>query len=184
MKSAWQLLWERWGDPAHPAEWDGREGGGRGSQRFWEYLWALNEVWLCPDVRRVLDVGCGKEQFFCTLLSDSGISKVVGIDPECGTPTLEEWRWKTQEEFDVVVCISVLEHIARPEEFCLVLDSIAAPIVLTCELGEGCITMPVLYKCLNQFTRHHMAKMELCPVVADGSNGKWRPFGIVLDCNE
>lgn len=183
MKSASQVLWERWGDPAHPAEWDGREGGGRGSQRFWEYLWAINRIRQMKP-RSVLDVGCGKNSFLCRLLHDSGID-IIGMDPEIGTLPLEEWVLHDKVTTDVVTCISVLEHVLNPEAFCTALDSISSPVIMTLELGEGCITMPILYRCLNRFRNHYMAKMEACPVVADNSmNGQWRPLGIVLDCNK
>lgn len=183
-----QRLWEWWGDPNHPAEWDGREGGGKGSQRFWEYLWAIDNL---PPSTRLLDVGSGETLFFPALLR-SGINHVYSVDP--ATDGLNHRRM-TLEKFiehggtqpwDCVTCISVLEHVEDKPGFCRALDSLKAPIILTCELSyeADVVTMPMLYECLNQFKKHHITKMESCPVWADNSyGGKWRPFGIYLEVN-
>lgn len=190
MPTLTQLLWERWGTAEHPAEWDGREGGGRGSQRFWEYLWTLNQI-NPPDVR-VLDVGGGETLFFFNLLS-GGIHIVEIVDPlvEPG-----DFRAKMDlvtyvaarppsHNYDIVTCVSVLEHVERKEEFCAALDTFRCRIVMTFELGPGCIEMSEMYRLLLQFKRHHITKMESCPVLADNSKvDLWRPIGIVLEPNQ
>jgi len=52
-------LWRRYGDPAYPAEWDGVVyGGGKLSQRYWEYHQAVELLELTPD-SVVLDIGGG-----------------------------------------------------------------------------------------------------------------------------
>jgi hypothetical protein len=52
-------LWQRYGSAAHPAEWDGKVyGGGKLSQRFWEYHQAIELLELTPD-SVVLDIGGG-----------------------------------------------------------------------------------------------------------------------------
>lgn len=181
MKSLKQLLWERWGTAEHPAEWDGREAGGRGSQRFWEYLWTINQL---GPAGCVLDAGCGKPMFFVNLLAAAGLA-VRGVDPDVDGITLEDYvRQDAPKDFDVVTCISVLEHIDDKEAFCDALDTFNAPIVLTFEFGAGCIEIPMAYKCLARFKRHHLSRMDLCPVWADNSAfDKWRPMGVVLDLN-
>lgn len=52
-------LWQRYGSAAHPAEWDGKVyGGGKLSQRFWEYHQTIELLELTPD-SVVLDIGGG-----------------------------------------------------------------------------------------------------------------------------
>lgn len=198
MKTPTQLLWERFGSAEHPSEWDGRDGnGGLGSQRFWEYLWTLQNI-VTPQ--SVLDVGAGESLFFVTLLGDScgKFSEIVALDPTLKQRrsmanyfieprTLEEYRllrgstMPKFNPFDWIICISVLEHVPDKPAFCAALDSFDAPIAMTFEFGEGAVTQAELYKCLREFRRHHISKMELCPVVADNSRADlWRPMALVL----
>ena len=52
-------LWRAYGDPAKPAEWDGHVyGGGKLSQRFWEYHQSIELLELTAD-SVVLDIGGG-----------------------------------------------------------------------------------------------------------------------------
>lgn len=52
-------LWRRFGDAGYPAEWDGRVyGGGKLSQRFWEYFVAIELLDLKED-SVLLDIGGG-----------------------------------------------------------------------------------------------------------------------------
>ncbi|MDE3097840.1 MAG: hypothetical protein KGJ88_00050 [Verrucomicrobiota bacterium] len=52
-------LWQCYGAPDYPAEWDGKVyGGGKLSQRFWEYHQAIELLDLTPD-SVVLDIGGG-----------------------------------------------------------------------------------------------------------------------------
>ncbi len=52
-------LWKRFGSKAHPAEWDGHVyGGGKLSQRFWEYFKAVELLELDGD-SVVVDIGGG-----------------------------------------------------------------------------------------------------------------------------
>lgn len=188
MKTLQQLLWERWGSAEHPAEWDGRElGGGKGSQRFWEYLWALDRV---GNAGSILDIGGGQQAFFANLLS-AVMDDVSVVDPliEDGmgrfAMTLDQFAaGYVVRKYDLITCISVLEHVEDKDRFCHLLDTFEAPIVLTFELGEGCIPMWEMYRCLDQFKHHHVTKMEACPVLADNSSfDKWRPMGIALAPN-
>ena len=188
-----QTLWSWWGQPGHPAEWDGRYyGGGKGSQRFWEYLWALGQL---PPCRRILDVGAGQSLFLPDLLSTQ-IDEVWAVDPQI-PPSRQNARYRAQTlsdfvnqdvarmvDFDCVTCISVLEHIDDKPKFCRELDSISAPIVMTFELAyeANLVTMPMVYDCFAQFQNHYVSKMEVCPVWADNSGfGQWRPIGVTLE---
>lgn len=190
--TAQQLLWESWGSSEHPAEWDGRDGnGGKGSQRFWEYLWALNQIsYEC--FRLFVDVGAGHGCFFAELLSAFGCT-VWRVDPLLPKNKIHHFP-VTLREFvsdpqvivapSFVTCISVLEHVADKPEFCRDLDQFQAPIVLTFECGPGGVEHKEVYRCLDQFKAHHAVRMERCPLWADNSDhDKWRPMGVVLECN-
>jgi hypothetical protein len=77
-------LWKRFGSTETPAEWDGHVyGGGRLSQRFWEYFKALELLDLDAD-SVVVDIGGGSNAtcmgFFAALLSTS-VKKVIVFDP-------------------------------------------------------------------------------------------------------
>jgi hypothetical protein len=82
-----KILWQRFGSPDHPAEWDGRVyGGGKLSQRFWEYFKAVELLDLHTDAV-VLDIGGGSPAtglgFFSSILAQ-GAKGVVIMDPEVG----------------------------------------------------------------------------------------------------
>ena len=52
-------LWQYYGNPSYPAEWDGKIlGGGKLSQRFWEYHQAIELLELTSEAV-VLDIGGG-----------------------------------------------------------------------------------------------------------------------------
>src|SRR5208283_319244 len=52
-------LWKCYGNPSYPAEWDGKTyGGGKLSQRFWEYHQTIELLELTSD-SVVLDIGGG-----------------------------------------------------------------------------------------------------------------------------
>jgi len=66
-------LWRAYGDVNSPAEWDGNiYGGGKLSQRFWEYHQAIELLELTPD-SIVLDIGGGSPitgaGFFTTVIA-------------------------------------------------------------------------------------------------------------------
>jgi hypothetical protein len=66
-------LWQTYGDVNSPAEWDGNiYGGGKLSQRFWEYQQAIELLDLAPD-SVVLDIGGGSPStgagFFTTVIA-------------------------------------------------------------------------------------------------------------------
>jgi hypothetical protein len=66
-------LWRAYGDVNSPAEWDGNVyGGGKLSQRFWEYHQAIELLELTPD-SVVLDIGGGSPitgaGFFTTVIA-------------------------------------------------------------------------------------------------------------------
>ena len=192
-------LWEMWGSRELPAEWDGKiNGGGKGGQRFWEYFWVLDNLdYLRID--RLLDVGAGNLLFFPKLIS-SVCEDIWAIDPDINESCTNNQILKTNLSgfiekhedltFDIITCISVLEHMPEQEQisFCADLDRFTgSTIILTFEFGKHPsawnyqLNIFSVYKCLNEFKNHYMNKIEQCPVWCENSNnGYWRPLGIVL----
>jgi hypothetical protein len=192
-----KLLWQRWGDKAHPAEWDGNVyGGGKVSQRMWEYFWAIDQMDNGFDWRKCVDVGSGPTQFFPNLLrADERV--VTSIDPAISTQNddhgmnLSDWVMNNQNKallYDCVFAISVLEHVPENERarFMADLDKFAnSAIVITMELGpKNGVWPPVRvdeFKFFSEMKAHYPVKMEACPMWCENSNPTlWRPFGIVF----
>ena len=123
-------LWKRFGTPAFPSEWDGHVyGGGKLSQRYWEYFKALELLQLNPDAV-VLDIGGGSPitgvGFFSQLLS-CAVKKVIVFDPNISqsvvAPESVEFVRKEASYCELknflekspfithISCVSVFEHI-------------------------------------------------------------------------
>jgi hypothetical protein len=123
-------LWRAYGDPSSPAEWDGNAyGGGKLSQRFWEYHTALDLLDLSSD-SVVLDIGGGSPVtgagFFTRVIAPY-VKEVHVMDVTVGeskeTPSnivfhrvlasYETLSKLLQENPHLthVACISVFEHI-------------------------------------------------------------------------
>ena len=80
-----QELWRRYGSPDYPAEWNGiLYGGGKISQRFWEYFIGV-ELLRLDDRSVVLDIGGGSpvtgHAFFTELIAKY-VRRVIVLDPE------------------------------------------------------------------------------------------------------
>lgn len=124
-------LWQLFGTRDHPAEWDGLYyGGGKLSQRHWEYFIGVELLDLTPD-SVVLDIGGGSPAtgsgFFASLLS-SAVKKVIIVDPnitphtkpaanaefvrEAGDYASLERLLQAHPEITHVASISTFEHIA------------------------------------------------------------------------
>lgn len=123
-------LWQCYGNPSYPAEWDGKVyGGGKLSQRFWEYHQAIELLELSPD-SVVLDIGGGSPVtgagFFARVIaphvkkvhemdvnigeSNESSSKVVFHRSLASYETLSKLL-KENPQITHVACISVFEHI-------------------------------------------------------------------------
>jgi len=126
-------LWRRFGTREHPAEWDGLVyGGGKLSQRYWEYFEAIDLLEL-DSSSVVVDIGGGSPVtgvgFFASLLA-TAVKKVIifdsHVEAEAVAPANVEFERRQadydnfkaflQKNTDIthVSCISVFEHIAPP----------------------------------------------------------------------
>ena len=123
-------LWRCYGDPAYPAEWDGHiYGGGKLSQRFWEYHQAIELLQLTAD-SVVLDIGGGSPVtgagFFTRVIAphvkgvhvmDVNIATTPEMAPNivfhrslANYETLSKLL-RENPQITHVACISVFEHI-------------------------------------------------------------------------
>jgi len=123
-------LWRRYGNPDFPAEWDGKVyGGGKISQRFWEYHQSIELLDLTPD-SVVLDIGGGSPitgaGFFTRLIAPhikevhvmdmnavefkDSASNVIMHRSLANYETLSKIL-KENPQITHVACISVFEHI-------------------------------------------------------------------------
>lgn len=131
-------LWRRFGAPGTTAEWDGKVyGGGKASQRFWEYLKTIEYLEIDAD-SVVLDIGGGSPAtgagFLASLVAERAravividaalrVGKVPGagevpknVDLIARSASYDELRGLLTARRDVthISCVSVLEHI-EPE---------------------------------------------------------------------
>jgi len=122
-------LWQRFGTTNYPAEWDGIVyGGGKLSQRFWEYFIIIEYLKLEKD-SVVLDIGGGSPKtgygFFSQIIAKY-IKKVIIFDPNAKQIQKhldnieiirEEANYESlnkvlsENRITHISCISVFEHI-------------------------------------------------------------------------
>jgi hypothetical protein len=123
-------LWRCYGDPSYPAEWDGKTyGGGKLSQRFWEYHQTIELLELTSD-SVVLDIGGGSPAIgagFFTRVIAPHVKEVHVMDVNIGElkepasnivfhRSLANYEslsklLKKNPQITYVACISVFEHI-------------------------------------------------------------------------
>ncbi len=105
------------------------------------------------EPRSVVDVGCGTGAFLAELLRQcSTLERVVGIDhARAGIDQLRKTLPRAEgiigdiheldrfrDEFELVICMEVLEHVDRPQQVLAVLERMCAPggrIVITVPNG-------------------------------------------------
>jgi hypothetical protein len=191
-------LWRRFGDPNYPAEWDGVVyGGGKGSQRFWEYFKAIELLELNDD-NHVIDIGGGSPKtgisFFSSLLA-SHIKLLEVIDPCIDTSKSLPKNVKIHAQYanynilkDIlsdtnpssrIVSVSVFEHIPEEGQIEIIraIDefSQADSFVLTLEYHpvvkffDSQLTAKSLGKILSYFKNHYMDKMEGSPIHSENA---------------
>jgi 2-polyprenyl-3-methyl-5-hydroxy-6-metoxy-1,4-benzoquinol methylase len=82
----------------------------------------------CTADSFVLDIGAGKDRSQIDAFIQPRVLRLVGIDPsedilcnpsvhERYQTSLEKFAEETQEKFDVLFCVMVLEHVADPNAF-------------------------------------------------------------------
>jgi hypothetical protein len=189
-----QQLWQRFGTAEHPAEWDGRVyGGGKTSQRWWEYFKAIEYLDLRPG-DRVLDIGGGSPatglSFFPRLLAASRVQVAV-LDVNFGeapdVPDNVELVHGLAEKSRLIEvigryqpthisCVSVLEHASSEQQlgiFAAVEESFRGEnFVCTMEFHEiTCffeqqLTTATLSPLVSTLTRFYLSDIETAPLHA------------------
>jgi hypothetical protein len=187
-----QALWRHFGHPDHPAEWDGVVyGGGKVSQRFWEYFKAI-ELLEVTDDAVLLDIGGGSPatglSFFPRLLASCGI-RVIVLDTNFGAApdvpdNVELIHGLADRETLAkalathrpthLSCISVVEH-ASPEQQRGIFDAVedafdGSHLVLTLEFHETIrffeqqLTTESLSSAVSGLTRYYLSDIERAPI--------------------
>lgn len=181
-----------YGSRQHPAEWDGNVfGGGKISQRFWEYVMAVEMLDLTSD-SIVLDIGGGKG-FFAKLIA-SFVQKVIILDEDqatAGIPNIECIRQNaTAESLPAVItnkithisCISVFEHIPDSIREQIIRDInthfSGKTFVTTFEFHpliryfEHQLTTRTMSRMVSGFTRFYPERIEASPLHSENALGK------------
>jgi 2-polyprenyl-3-methyl-5-hydroxy-6-metoxy-1,4-benzoquinol methylase len=187
-------LWTMYGSRQHPAEWDGNVfGGGKISQRFWEYLMAVEMLDLTSD-SVVLDIGGGKG-FFAKLIAPL-VQKVIILDEDQSAdtariPNIECIRQNaTAETLPKVItkevthisCISVFEHVPEEirEQIVGAVDGhfVGKAFVTTFEFHpaihyfEHQLTTRTMNRMVSGFSRFYPERMESSPLRCENAFGK------------
>lgn len=191
-------LWRRHGRPEHPSEWDGRVyGGGRLSQRFWEYFKAAELLDLRPD-SVVLDLGGGSPStglgFFMEAVAPH-VAQVIIMDPQVGKARNDDPRVLLVPEYadrtslervlrahpgiTHLSSVSVLEHV-EPEVRRGIFEAVDAAfrgetIVLTLEYHvrrrffEQQLTARSLSDMVEPLNRFYLDAFEASPVACENA---------------
>lgn len=193
-----RLLWKYYGTEGSPAEWDGNVyGGGKFSQRFWEYFKMIEYLDDLTPYSVILDIGGGspktKSAFFLNLLLDIGM-KVIVLDPEAHGKSVDQYQLIARKaEPDVlesiflqdvvthITCISVLEHM-MPLERRMMFEAInkffkGSTLALTFKYHpylcsfEQQLTMQSLAQCLKPLDKMYLNQVEASPTHCPNAHG-------------
>ncbi|WP_287154830.1 class I SAM-dependent methyltransferase [Candidatus Solincola tengchongensis] len=101
-----------------------------GRDGYLAYIHLLDE--LCPDGGRVVDLGCGEEDYLSFLLPRA---EVVGVDRKAGRgryhaylqADLEDGLPLERESVDLAACKFVLEHLRHPERLLRTVREVLRP---------------------------------------------------------
>jgi len=107
-----------------------------------------------PSHKKILDVGCGKGRF-CRIMKDSGFADVVGIDASEGLIRVAQKNNTditffqanvtdmpfNDNEFDVVLCIEVLEHIVDIQKAIAEMARILKPGGSLCIIDKNIVSL-------------------------------------------
>jgi len=187
-------LWRRFGTRDYPAEWDGLVyGGGKISQRFWEYFKAIELLDLSRE-SRLLDIGGGSPvtglSFFPRLLAAMGVQMAVmdinfGDAPDvpdnvtllhglADRPNLAAAIRSFNPTH--IACLSVLEH-ASDEQQIGIFEAVEEAFLGTClvvtlefhetiRYWEQMPTTGSLSRAVSRLTRFYLNDIESSPVLA------------------
>lgn len=202
-------LWQMYGEKEHPAEWDGHVyGGGKLSQRFWEYHKAIDALDLTPDAV-VLDIGGSSAatgvSLFGTVLAGA-LKRVIVVDPSVPAaipahpnviclPELASYDglaaiFAAHPEITHVSSVSVFEHIPHPERLGItraVNDHFRGDtFVLTVEFHETTrffgdqLTTRTLSEIGSALTRFVPVSIEGSPIYCENAVQSWMPVYVRL----
>ncbi len=190
--------WKRFGSAAYPAEWDGNTlGGGKLSQRYWEYFKAI-ELLALTSTSTVLDIGGGSPVTgagFLMGLIAGHVQKITIMDPNLagdavGRNGMDFVRQLATYEslsallksfaFSHISLISVLEHIeqnSRTEIMRAINDHFTGDtLVLTLEYHdtqcffEHQLTAKTLSETVSLLTNFYLDAYEASPIYCENSN--------------
>ena len=198
-------LWRMYGDKAHAAEWDGHVyGGGKLSQRFWEYHKAIDALDLTAD-SVVLDIGGGSPKTGVSLFVKAlagNIKRVIVVDaslpaevPEhpnvlCLSKNASQAElaaiFAAHPEITHVTSVSVFEHIPHAERMGIVRainDHFRGDtFVLTLEFHattlffEEQLTTATLSELGSALTGFMPVSIEASPFYAENALRSWKPI--------
>ena len=186
-------LWNRFGTKEYPSEWDGFVyGGGKLSQRYWEYLIAIELLGL-DENSVVLDIGGGSPVtgagFFASLISKY-VKKVIILDnnasvqenlppnitiigEDASAETLQNLLIK-EPEVSHISCISVFEHIGHSlkEEMVQSIKKYFRGKIFVAtfeyhaktEFFEGQLTAETVSHLFKHFTNYYLSEFSSSPV--------------------
>jgi hypothetical protein len=191
-------LWRSFGTNKRPAEWDGRNfGGGKLSQRYWEYFKAVEMLDL-DEHSILLDIGGGSPRtglgFFAHLVRPY-VRRVIVVDPnvfenvplidnvsvyrEAATPRFLERLLETNLNITHIVSISVLEHIEdqmRRDMISVINEWFnGSAFVSTFEFHartchfESQLTSASVSELFKPFTHFYLSRLESSPVFCENS---------------
>jgi hypothetical protein len=197
-------LWRMYGNTAYAAEWDGHVyGGGKLSQRFWEYHKTIDALELTAD-SVVLDIGGGSPMtgvsLFVRVLAGV-INRVIVVDasvpaeiPEhpnvlCMSTNASEAElpaiFEAHPEITHVTSVSVFEHIPHSQRMGImraINDHFRGDtFVLTLEFHattcffEDQLTTATLSAVGSALTRFVPVSIEASPFYAENAMRAWKP---------
>lgn len=201
-----QTLWVQYGNPKTPSEWDGSVyGGGKLSQRYWEYHIAYDMLGVSQS-SVVLDIGGASPRtgvsLFASILAEH-VRKVIVVDPNVPSknclPTnlfpVPAWATRSalmdvfaaHPDITHVTSISVMEHIEEPVRIGIIeaLEDCfhGESIVLTLEYHaqktffEQQLNTRSLSRLVSPLKSWYPHRFEKCPVhCEDAYSREWAPF--------
>jgi hypothetical protein len=198
-------LWQMYGDERHPAEWDGHVyGGGKLSQRFWEYHKTIEALDLNAD-SVVLDIGGGSPVTGVSLLVKvlaGTIKRVIVVDaslppdvadypnviciPENASYDRLASIFEAHPEITHVTSVSVFEHIPHAERIGITLAInehfrggafvVTVEFHATTRFFQDQLTTKTLSDVASALTGFVLVSMEASPIFCEDAMRSWKPI--------